>query len=283
MHYSSLVFVLIFLIISTSCHHSIITSSDEMPYTVFNGIYHFEDDTKLYVQAKDSSLIIRTDSLNLLNFADNHIDERVLKCNAKALALVEATIANDRKKIAELFGEVSGNMEEHIDAYLEIYQEVLINKPSPISWEIVNTFMVDEVSNHGFESDGWRWTTYVKVYWENDTRIIRYNWQPKTYYIDEWGLDKPVPFRKKMVFYPRHPTRSRVTVYNPASQTTLFLREMSDHEKGQAITTRFIAYDIGLNQTVSVRFRKKAGDPMYLEIGALEAGMNKMATKVTDL
>ena len=183
-------------------------TNDDAVYSIFNGIYQSRNGVNFKVEAKDSTLIISTDSTNLYKYSDNWTDERVQKCNSISIELIEATIQNDKKKIAEIFGDSPIDMDDYIEQYLSMHKEVLLANPKPTKYVIENTFYVDEISNHGHEQNGWRWTTYCRVYWENGrNQIIRYNWQPKTYYIDEWGLDKPVPFKNLMVFNPRFPFR----------------------------------------------------------------------------
>ena len=120
-----------------------------------------------------------------------------------------------------------------------------------------------------------------KVYWpDGKSRIIRYHWQPKTYFIDEWGLDKPVPFREKMVFIPRAPFRSRINVYNPKQQKTMLLRAVAKEDQDFTIPARFVAYDVDIHQTVSIRFRVLEEGGQYMEIGALENGLLQRADKI---
>jgi hypothetical protein len=254
-------------------------SEDNEVYAIYEGVYKSEDGKTFYVQAKDSALLISTDSINLYDFADNWADERVQTCNRKSLALIEATINKDLLRIGEIFGDSPIDMNEYIEQYLDMHQDVLLKLPQPTNYEVVNTFYVDEISNHGHESNGWRWTTYCRVFWANGhSRIIRYNWQPKSYFIDEWGLDKPVPFKRRMLFTPRQPFRSRIVVYDPHSKTTKFLRNIDKEDRRYAIPARFVAYNIEINQTVSVRFRILT-DEKYMEIGAIEEGLLVKAHK----
>ena len=177
--------------------------------------------------------------------------------------------------------DFSGRINEYIDQYLDMHENVLLTLPKPIKYEVENTFYVDEISNHGHESNGWRWTTYCTIYWEDgQNRIIRYNWQPKTYFIDEWGLDKPLPFKQKMIFKPRFPFRSRINVYDPKSRTTKLLRNIDKKDKVKSIPARFVAYNIELNQTVSVRFRVSENNEQYMEIGPIEDGLLLKTTKI---
>lgn len=257
------------------------TYANDAVYSVFNGTYQSENGVNFKVVARDSVLIISTDSTNLFKYSDNWTDERVQKCNSKSIELIEATIQNDRKKIAEIFGDSPIDMNEYIEQYLSMHKDVLLANPKPTKYEIENTFYVDEISNHGHEQNGWRWTTYSRVYWENgQSRIIRYNWQPKTYYIDEWGLDKPVPFKNQMVFKPRPPFRSRINVYDPKTSTTKLLRNIDKADKDKSLPARFVSYNIEINQTVSVRFRILENDEKYLEIGAIDENLLVNAKKI---
>ena len=180
------------------------------------------------VEAKDSSLIISTDSVNLYQYADSRTDERVQKCNRKSIQLIEATVQRDKSKIKQLFGDSPMNMEDYVQQYLNMHKEVLLASLKPTKYEVANTFYIDEISNHGHKVNGWRWTTYCRVYWPNEqTRIVRYNWQPKTNYIDEWELDKPLPFKQMMTFRARPPFRSRIKVYDPKGSITRLLRNIN--------------------------------------------------------
>ena len=251
-------------------------------YSIFNGIYQSETGIEFTVNAKDSILIISTDSVNLYKYSDSWADERVQKCNSKSIELIEATIQNDRKKIAALFGDSPIDMNDYVEQYLSIHKDVLLASPKPIKLEVENTFYVDEISNHGHESDGWRWTTYCRVYWEDGrNQIVRYNWQPKTYFIDEWGLDKPVPFKSQMLFKPRFPFRSRVNVYDPKTNTTKLLRNIDKPDRENAIPARFVAYNTEINQTVSVRFRILDNGEHYMEIGPIDNSLLVKANKKT--
>jgi len=250
-------------------------------YSIFKGVYQSENGTKFTVKGKDSVLIISTDSLNLYDYADNWADERVQKCNKKSIQLIEATIQKDKEKIAKIFGDSPIDMNEYIDQYLSMHKDVLLATPKPIKYEVENTFYVDEISNHGHEQEGWRWTSYCRVYWaEGRNQIIRYNWQPKTYFIDEWGLDKPIPFKQEMIFNSRFPFRSRVNIYDPKSETTKLLRNLDKEDKDKAIPARFVSYNIEINQTVSVRFRVLENNKQYMEIGPIENGLLLKATKI---
>ena len=214
-------------------------------YSVFSGIYQSENGNRFIVSAKDSILMISSDSINLYKYSDSWSDERVQKCNSKSILLIKATVENDRTKIAELFGDSPIEMNEYIDQYLNMHKDVLLATPKPVKFEIENTFYVDEISNHGHEANGWRWTTYCRVYWKDGrNRIIRFNWQPKTYFIDEWGLDKPVPCKKQMIFKVRPPFRSRINVYDPASRTTKLLRNIDKNDRDKALPARFVSYNI---------------------------------------
>lgn len=256
-------------------------TNDDAVYSVFNGTYQSENGVDFKVVARDSVLIISTDSTNLYKYSDNWTDERVQKCNSKSIELIEATIQNDRKKIAEIFGDSPIDMNQYIEQYLSMHKDVLLANPKPTKYEIENTFYVDEISNHGHEQNGWRWTTYCRVYWENgQNQIIRYNWQPKTYYIDEWGLDKPVPSKNQMVFKPRFPFRSRINVYDSKTRTTKLLRNIDKADKDKSIPARFVSYNIEINQTVSVRFRILESGEKYLEIGAIDKNLLVNAKKI---
>lgn len=255
------------------------TNGDAL-YSVFNGTYQSESGINFKVVARDSVLIISTDSTNLYKYSDNWADERVQKCNLKSIELIKATIQNDRKKISEIFGDSPIDMSQYIEQYLSMHKDVLLSTPKPTKYEIENTFYVDEISNHGHEQNGWRWTTYCRVYWKNgQNQIIRYNWQPKTYYIDEWGLDKPIPFKNQMVFKPRFPFRSRINVYDPKTKTTKLLRKIDKTDKDKFIPARFVSYNIEINQTVSVRFRILENGKKHLEIGAIDKNLLVNAKK----
>ncbi|MFN1836065.1 hypothetical protein AB2B38_012440 [Balneola sp. MJW-20] len=250
-------------------------------YSVYEGNYRTKSGVHFNVSANDSTLTISTNSVNLYNYSDNRTDERVQKCNLKSIELVEATIQKDKTKIAEIFGDSPMDMDEYVEQYLGMHKDVLLADPKPVKYVVENTFLVDELSNHGHDPDGWRWTTYVRVFWEDGTnKIIRYNWQPKTYFIDEWGLDKPVPFKDQMVFKPRHPFRSRINVYDPKTKTTRLLRNIDSEERESAIPARFVSYNIEINQTVSVRFRVLDSGEQYMEIGALDEDLLVRAVKV---
>ncbi len=274
--------ILILLLISCTSEHKVPSNEQSDLYSIFNGIYLAENGSKFTVKGKDSILIISTDSVNLYKFADNLADERVQKCNEKSIQLIKATINRDKDKIAELFGDSPMDMNEYIDQYLSMHKDVLLASPKPIKYEVENTFYVDEVSNHGHEPNGWRWTTYSRIYWaDGRNQIIRYNWQPKTYFIDEWGLDKPLPFKQKMTFNPRFPFRSRINIYDPKSKSTKLLRNIDKVDRVKSIPSRFVSYNIGINQTVSVRFRIIKDGNQYLEIGAIEDGFLVRAIKIT--
>lgn len=256
-------------------------------YSIFNGIYQSENGIEFTVNAKDSILIISTDSVNLYKYSDNWTDERVQKCNSKSIELIQATIQKDRKKIATLFGDSPIDMNDYVEQYLSFHKDVLLASPKPVKFEVENTFYVDEISNHGHESDGWRWTSYCRVYWEDGrNQIVRYNWQPKTYFIDEWGLDKPVPFKSQMLFKPRFPFRSRINVYDPKTNSTKLFRNIDKSERENAIPARFVAYNIEINQTVSVRFRILNNVEHYMELGPIDNSLlvkaNKKATPNND-
>ena len=283
---SNLLFVLLLLI---SCAHKsenpnaspVEKQARQSLYSIFEGTYKTADGTAFYVKSKDASLTISTDSINLYRYSDSWADERVQKCNEKSLQLIQATIDNDKDKIKILFGDSPMDMDQYIEQYLSMHKDVLLASPKPIRYEVANTFYVDEISNHGHEPNGWRWTSYCRVYWEDGSnKIIRYNWQPKTYFIDEWGLDKPLPFKKEMIFSPRTPFRSRINVYDPTSGTTKLLRNMDKADRASAIPARFVSYNIEINQTVSVRFRILENGEQYMEIGAIEEGLLVRANKI---
>ena len=253
----------------------------QSPYAIFDGTYRTSDGTAFYVKSKDAALDISTDSINLYDYSDSWADERVQKCNQKSLQLIQATIDNDKEKLKALFGDSPMDMDQYVEQYLSMHKDVLLASPKSIKYEIANTFYVDEISNHGHEPDGWRWTSYCWVYWEDGSRkIIRYNWQPKTYFIDEWGLDKPLPFKQKMTFSPRDPFRSRINVYDPTSGTTKLLRNIDKADRGSAIPARFVSYNTEINQTVSVRFRILENGAQYMEIGAIEEDLLVRADKM---
>lgn len=255
--------------------------SNDTVYSIFNGTYQADNGVNFKVVARDSSLIISTNSINLYKYSDNWDDERVQKCNAKSIELIEATIQDDREEVARIFGDLPIDMNEYVEQYLSMHKDVLLAAPKPSKYEVENTFYIDEISNHGHGQNEWRWTTYCRVYWENGkNKIIRYNWQPKTYHIDEWGLDKPVPFKNKMIFKPRAPFRSRINVYDPITKTTKLLRNIDKKEKGKAIPARFVSYNIEINQTVSARFRILESGEKYLEIGALNKNLLTKAKKI---
>jgi len=250
-------------------------------YSIYDGDYQLADGTTFHVKAKDSLLIISTDSTNMFKHADNHADERIQRCNEKSIQLITATIDRDRDKIKKLFGDSPMDMDEYIDQYLSMHENVLLALPKPIRYEVENTFYVDEISNHGHEQNGWRWTTYSTIYWDDGkSQIIRYNWQPETYFIDEWGLDKPVPFKNQMVFKPRSPFRSRINVYDPKTKTTKLLRNIDKPDREKAIPARFVSYNIEINQTVSVRFRILDNGEQYMEIGSLGENLLVRANKI---
>ncbi len=276
------IYISILFLLFASCtkgQKSISSESYDL-YAIFNGIYLSENGLKFTVKAKDSVLNISTDSINLYKYADNWADERVQKCNEKSIQLIKATIDRDKSKVAKLFGDSPIDMNEYIDQYFNMHKDVLLALPKPIKYEVENTFYVDEISNHGHESNGWRWTTYCSVYWEDGrNQIIRYNWQPKTYFIDEWGLDKPLPFKQKMTFNARFPFRSRINVFDPKSKSTKLLRNIDKENRVESIPARFVSYNIGINQTVSVRFRISE-NKQYLEIGPIENGLLLKATKI---
>lgn len=251
-------------------------------YSIYDGIYQSKEGIEFTVSAKDSILIISTDSVNLYTYSDSWADERIQKCNSKSIELIEATIQNDRKKISTLFGDSPIDMDDYVEQYLSMHKDVLLAFPKPVKWKVETTFYVDEISNHGHESNDWRWTTYCSVYWEDGrSQIVRYNWQPKTYFIDEWGLDKPVPFKNKMFFNPRFPFRSRINVYDPKTNTTKLLRDIDKADRESAIPARFVAYDTDINQTVSVRFRILDDGEQYLEIGPIDVSLLVKANKKT--
>ena len=131
-------------------------------YKIYEGKYKSEDGTVFTVVSKDSFLILSTDAVNLFKYADNWSDERVQKCNEKTLSLIEATIMRDKDRVRTLFGASRGNMEDYINAYLSMHKDVLLAIPKPIRYEVINTFYLDEISDHGHGPDGWRWTTYAK-------------------------------------------------------------------------------------------------------------------------
>ena len=276
------IYISILFLLFASCtkgQKSISSESYDL-YAIFNGIYLSENGLKFTVKAKDSVLNISTDSINLYKYADNWADERVQKCNEKSIQLIKATIDRDKSKVAKLFGDSPIDMNEYIDQYFNMHKDVLLALPKPIKYEVENTFYVDEISNHGHESNGWRWTTYCSVYWEDGrNQIIRYNWQPKTYFIDEWGLDKPLPFKQKMTFNSRFPFRSRINVFDPKSKSTKLLRNIDKENRVESIPARFVSYNIGINQTVSVRFRVSENE-QYFEIGPIENGLLLKATKI---
>ena len=251
-------------------------------YSIFEGVYKSKDGIIFYVEAKDSLLIISTDSINLYKYSDSWADERVQKCNEKTIKLIEATVSNDRETIKALFGDSPIDMDDYVDNYLSMHKEVLLASPKPLKYQIENTFYVDEISNHGHEPNGWRWTTYTKIYWaDGRNQIVRFNWQPKTYFIDEWGLDKPIPFKQRMTFLPRPPFRSRINVYNPKEGLTLLLREIDKKERPNSIPARFVSYNIEINQTVSVRFRILEEGIHFMEIGPIENELLIKANKIT--
>lgn len=278
------IYILILFLLFASCTNRKKNISNESSdlYAIFNGVYLSENGLKFTVNAKDSILIISTDSINLYKYADNWADERVQKCNEKSIQLIKATINRDKDKIAELFGDSPMDMNEYIDQYFNMHKDVLLASPKPIKYEVENTFYVDEISNHGHEPNGWRWTTYCSVYWADGRhQIIRYNWQPKTYFIDEWGLDKPLPLKQKMTFNPRFPFRSRINVYDPKSKSTKLLRNIDKEDRANFIPARFVSYNIEINQTVSLRFRILEDGNQYVEIGAIEDGFLIRAGKIT--
>ena len=272
--------ILFLLFVSCINGQKRISSESSDLYAIFNGIYQSENGLKFTVKAKASALIISTDSINLYKYADNWADERVQKCNEKSIQLIKATIDRDKSKVAKLFGDSPIEMNEYIDQYFNMHKDVLLALPKPIKYEVENTFYVDEISNHGHESNGWRWTTYCSVYWEDGrNQIIRYNWQPKTYFIDEWGLDKPLPFKQEMTFNARFPFRSRINVFDPKSKSTKLLRNIDKENRDESIPARFVSYNIGINQTVSVRFRISENN-QYLEIGPIDNGLLLKAIKI---
>jgi len=277
--YISILILLLFLI---PCNGQT-KQSDFSPsiYSIYNGIYQSENGTIFTVKGNDATIIISTDSINLYNYVDNRADERVQRCNKKSLQLIEATINRDKDKIAQLFGDAPIDMNEYINQYLDMHKDVLTASPKPIKYKVENTFYVDEISNHGHDANGWRWTTYCRIFWaDGRNQIIRYNWQPKTYFIDEWGLDKPLPFKQKMIFKPRYPFRSRINVYDPKSRTTKLLRNIDKKDRAKSIPARFVSYNIEINQTVSVRFRVSENNEQYMEIGPIEDGLLLKTTKI---
>ena len=279
--YKSILLLAFTVLISCQINENEVKTESINKYSIFNGIYQSETGVEFFVSAKDSMLSITTDSRNLYKYSDSWADERIQKCNSKSIELIEATIQNDKIKIAEIFGDSPIDMDDYIEQYLSMHKEVLLANPKPTKYVIENTFYIDEISNHGHEQNGWRWTTYCRVYWENGrNQVIRYNWQPKTYYIDEWGLDKPVPFKNLMVFKPRFPFRSRINVYDPIEKTTKLLRNIEKADRDKSIPARFVSYNIEINQTVSVRFRILESGEKYMEIGALDENLLVSAKKI---
>ncbi|WKK67014.1 hypothetical protein [Lutimonas zeaxanthinifaciens] len=280
--YKSILLLAFTVLISCQINENEVKTESINKYSIFNGIYQSETGVEFFVSAKDSMLSITTDSRNLYKYSDSWADERIQKCNSKSIELIEATIQNDKIKIAEIFGDSPIDMDDYIEQYLSMHKEVLLANPKPTKYVIENTFYIDEISNHGHESNGWRWTTYCRVYWEDGrNQIVRYNWQPKTYFIDEWGLDKPVPFKSQMLFKPRFPFRSRINVYDPKTNTTKLLRNIDKPDREHAIPARFVAYNTEINQTVSVRFRILGSGEQYMEIGPIEDSLLVKSKKKT--
>jgi len=239
---------------------------------IYEGIYKLDNNLIVEVIAVNGKLKIKLNNGNLLDYSDTKTDVRVLEVERKTRELIQATIENDRKKIAELFikSPVDTDMKDFIDGFIDVMQPALKANPDRTDFQIITTIYRDEDSNYGFEDEGWGWETYILFKGIEKNIYARIIWDGPTGKHIHRGIAKSPPIKSELEFSVRLPSRSWIKAYDPKSQTITKLRDVSKNETPDMIPARFVAYDIETHNTVGVRFRKNEKHlPMRIEIGPL--------------
>lgn len=264
------------LVILVLCFNVLISQSSK--YSVYSGTYSLSNGDKLVVKAEGEKLVMKSLTGNLLDYSDSGADARVIYFEQKTFDLMEASVKDDRKKIAELFGASNGPMDQYIENYLEIISEALsLNSGNP-HFEIIGTVYRDEDSNYGFEDGSWGWECYVRFTGGNDeNKTVRVVWDGVSGNNMHRGIGKVPPVINELVFEPRLPSRSWIRAYSPDTKTILRVREVERELRKNMVPARFVAYDISTHNTIGIRFRKAESDQkMQIEIGPLNS---KVLTK----
>jgi hypothetical protein len=246
------------------------TFAETSPWQVFEGTYVGPDDSSIDVSAQADGLMLRTNGFDFLRHSDLRSDARVLACEAKTSDLIEASRTGDSQRIAELFQQSSGDTAARVRHYHETFADIFFSGDPPDSFELLGTLYRDEDAKHGFSDAGFGWETFARLVWSERERTIRFVWDGTSGEIQHQGFDKQLPRASELVFAPRAPARSWIHVYDPATGTTPMIREVQRERRAALMPTRFVAYDVDANQTVSMRFRRLDTDaPMTLELGPL--------------
>lgn len=249
--------------------------------SIYEGRYKLNNNEIVEVVAENDTLKIKLKNGNLLDYSDTKVDSRVIDIERKTNELIQATIANERNKIADLFIESNGDMNDYIDGFIDVMQPALKATPDRTEFKIITTIYRDEDSNYGFDSESWGWETYILFKGiENDvySRII---WDGPTGKHIHKGIGKYPPVKNQLEFLVRLPNRSWIKAYDPKSDKIIKLRDVSKNDRKNMIPARFIAYDIETHNTVGVRFRKTDKQlPMVIEIGPLGSKVLIKGSKV---
>lgn len=251
---------------------------------VYDGLYELENNQTLKVFTKNDKLVVKLIGQNLLDYSDSRVDSRVRKIEGKTKDLIEATLANNRKKISELFIESNGAMEEYIDGYFETMKPVINSNPEQTAYKIISTIYRDEDSNYGFGDQGWGWETYILFQNNNKDIFVRIVWDGITgKNVHRGGIGKLPPKKEELEFSIRKPSRSWIKAYDPSSQTIVRVREVDKSKRMNMIPARFIAYDIDTHSTIGIRFRKEKKSPMSIELGPLGSNIIVKGHKIDDI
>lgn len=239
-------------------------------FDMFAGAYALEDGRVLTVEARPGGLVATLDAGSLLDYADTRGDSRVLDVEARTTALMTATLAGQRDRVAALLGDADPASPDYVAGHFEVMAPMIDAYERHGRFEIAATVYRDEDSDNGFEDQGWGWEVFIRFEAGDEDAFARLVWDGNDGRNTHRGSGRAPPRLSALSFDPRAPSRSWIRVYDPHTQTTRRLREMPREHRMDAIPARFVAYDIAVHDTVSMRFRRP--DPsaaMRVEIGPL--------------
>ncbi|WP_448570052.1 hypothetical protein [Thalassotalea ganghwensis] len=257
-------------------------ASELIPFEIYDGIYKLTDGRNVTVTSTNEELLLAIDSGSLLEFADIRADSRVIAIEEKTAQLMNSTILNNRKRIAELFVKSPGNMDDYIDGYFDVIAPALALKPKLSEFEVINTTYRDEDSDYGYGDKSWGWETFTQFARGDKEVMVRIVWDGVSGHNVHRGTGKLPVVKEELNFKPRKPSRSWVRVYSPDTQKIQMVRELPREQRKSVIPARFIAYDIDTHNTVGIRFRKENDDAnMVMEIGPLGSDILKSAHRIS--
>lgn len=250
-------------------------------FAIFAGTYQLADGRTLTIVPHSDRINASLSEGSFLDYADNRIDPRLLAVEARTAELMDASIAADLGKVAQLLGVHPIDDLPYIEGHMEIIAAALAAYREHGEYQVVATTYRDEDSDYGFEDQSWGWETYVRFEAGEEDEYVRISWDGMSGLNMHRGTGRMPPELGELAFTPRAPSRSWIRVYDPKAGITQRVREMAREDRDLAIPARFIAYDIDTHVTVGIRFRKPEADgAMHVEIGPLGSDVLVMGERM---